>query len=47
MSIPEIAEQMGHSPQMTVTTYTHVIRDLKGEPAMAAQDQIKAARGSA
>ena len=47
MSIPEIAEQMGHSPQMTVTTYTHVIRDLKGEPAMAAQDQIRAARGSA
>lgn len=33
MSIPELAEQMGHSPQMTVSTYTHVIRDLKGQPA--------------
>ena len=28
-SIPELAEQMGHSPQMTVGTYTRVIRELK------------------
>jgi hypothetical protein len=30
MSIPELAEQMGHAPQMTVMTYTHVIRELRG-----------------
>jgi hypothetical protein len=30
MSFPELAEQLGHSPQMTVMTYTHVIRELKG-----------------
>jgi integrase len=44
MSIPELAEQMGHSPQMTVGTYTHVIRELKGQPVMAAEDQIEHAR---
>jgi integrase len=44
MSIPELAKQMGHSPQMTVGTYTHVIRELKGRPAMAAEDQIEQAR---
>ena len=44
MSIPELAEQMGHSPQMTVGTYTHVIRELKGQPIMAAEDQIEQAR---
>jgi integrase len=33
MSIPELAEQMGHSPQMTVGTYAHVIRELKGQPS--------------
>jgi hypothetical protein len=35
MSIPELAQQMGHSAQMTVGTYTHVIRELKGQPIMA------------
>ena len=44
MSIPELAEQMGHSPQMTVGTYTHVIRELKGQPIMAAEGQIEQAR---
>jgi hypothetical protein len=32
MSIPELAEQMGHAPAMTLATYTHVIRELKGLP---------------
>ena len=45
VSIPELAEQMGHSAQMTVSTYTHVIRDLRGEPTMSVQDQILKARG--
>lgn len=44
VSIPELAEQMGHSPQMTVNTYTHVIRELRGLPAMAAEEQILRAR---
>ncbi len=35
---------MGHSPQMTVGTYTHVIRELKGQPIMAAEDQIEQAQ---
>ena len=40
-----LAEQMGHSAQMTVGTYTHVIRELKGQPIMAAEDQIEQAAG--
>jgi integrase len=47
MSIPELAEQMGHSPQMTVMTYTHVIRELKGEPRLSAEKQIERARSKA
>jgi integrase len=47
MSIPELAEQMGHSPQMTVMTYTHVIRELKGEPRISAEKQIERARRKA
>jgi integrase len=47
MSIPELAEQLGHSPQMTVMTYTHVIRVLKGEPRISAEKQIKRARHKA
>lgn len=45
LPIPELAEQMGHSPQMTLMTYTHVIRELKGEPAVSAEEQIERARG--
>jgi hypothetical protein len=44
MSIPELAEQMGHSPQMTVGTYSHVIRELKGQPVVSAEQQIERAR---
>ncbi len=33
ISLPELAEQMGHSPQMTLLTYTHVMRELKSQPA--------------
>jgi integrase len=43
-SIPELAEELGHSPQMTVGTYTHVIRELQGEPAVSAEEQIELAR---
>jgi hypothetical protein len=38
---------MGHSPQMTVMTYTRVIRVLEGEPRISAEKQIKQARRKA
>lgn len=44
MSVPELAEQMGHAPAMTIGTYTHVIRELKGEPVVPAEEQIERAR---
>jgi integrase len=44
LSIPEIAQRMGHSPQMTVSTYTHVIRELEGEPRVPGAEQIERAR---
>jgi integrase len=43
-SIPELAEQMGHSPQMTISTYAHVIRELKRTPVMPVEEQIVRAR---
>jgi integrase len=46
-SIPELAEELGHSPQMTVGTYTHVIRELEGEPVVSAEEQIELARRAA
>jgi integrase len=44
LSIPELAEQMGHSPAMTLGTYAHVIRELKGEPVVSAEKQVQRAR---
>jgi len=44
MSVPELAEQMGHARAMTLGTYTHVIRELKGEPIVSAEEQIEDAR---
>ena len=44
VSVPELAEQMGHAPAMTIGTYTHVIRELKGEPVVPAEEQIERAR---
>jgi hypothetical protein len=35
---------MGHAPAMTIGTYTHVIRELKGEPIVPAEEQIERAR---
>ena len=32
MSTPELAEQLGHSPQMTVMTYTHVSTSSRESP---------------
>jgi integrase len=46
MSIPELAEQMGHSPQMTLSTYAHVIQELKGAERVSTEEQIRRARRS-
>lgn len=46
LPIPEIAQQLGHSPAMTLDTYAHVIAELKGLGRMSAEDQVLAARGS-
>lgn len=44
LSVPELAEQLGHSPQMTLSTYTHVIRVLKGTETVSMEEQIRRAR---
>jgi len=44
MSIPELAEQLGHAPAMTLATYSHVIRELKGGETLSAEDQVTRAR---
>jgi integrase len=44
LSLPELAEQLGHAPQMTLATYAHVMRELKGLPPLTAEAQIEAAR---
>ena len=44
LSLPELAEQLGHAPQMTLATYAHVMRELKGLPPLTAEAQIAAAR---
>lgn len=40
----EIAEQMGHSPQTLLGTYTHVIEDLRGRDSESAEELIRRAR---
>jgi hypothetical protein len=30
--IIEVAEELGHRPQMTVGTYAHVMHELRGAP---------------
>jgi integrase len=43
LTIVEIAQELGHSPTMTLSTYAHVIRELSGE-AISAEEQIRVAR---
>jgi integrase len=42
----EVARIMGHSPQVLFSTYAHVIAELEGQPAVSAEDRIKAARAT-
>lgn len=44
LSVVEIAEQLGHSPVMTLGTYAHVVAELKGAPKVSADEQIRQAR---
>lgn len=43
-SVVEVAAQLGHSPQMTLSTYAHVMAELAGTERIPAEDQIRAAR---
>ena len=43
-SIPELAEELGHSPHMTLTTYAHVIHELRGAPRLPAAEEVAKAR---
>jgi hypothetical protein len=43
-SIPELAEELGHSPHMTLTTYAHVINELRGTPPLPAAGEVASAR---
>ena len=40
----EVADTMGHGPQILFSTYAHLIAELRGEPATPAEDRISAAR---
>jgi integrase len=40
----EIADMMGHSPQVLFSTYAHVIAELRGASPVSAEEQIQAAR---
>jgi hypothetical protein len=37
---------MGHSPQMTLSTYAHVIQELKGAERVSIEEQIRRGRRS-
>lgn len=46
-SIPYIAEQLGHGPDMTLKNYSHMIRELRGSERIPANDLIVRARYAA
>ena len=43
-SVVEVAAQLGHSPQMTLSTYAHVMAELANAERISAEEQIRAAR---
>jgi hypothetical protein len=45
-SIVDIAAQLGHDATMTLSTYAHVVAELRDAPKLGAEDQIRAARVS-
>lgn len=44
LSVAEIADQMGHSTLMLLSTYTHLFAELKNQPKVSADVQIAKAR---
>ena len=44
LSIVEIADQLGHSPAVCLSTYAHIIAEFRGAPKVTAEDAIRAAR---
>ena len=45
-SVPELAAELGHSPAMTLSTYAHVIAELRHGEKRDAEAAIRAARSS-
>ena len=43
-SIVDIAQQLGHNPNVCLSTYAHVIADLRGAVRISAEEQVRAAR---
>ena len=46
LSIIEIAAQLGHNPNVCLSTYAHVMADLDDARGVSAEDQIRAARAA-
>lgn len=44
LSVREIADELGHSIQTLLTTYTHIINELRDAPKVPAVDEIEKAR---
>jgi integrase len=44
LSIVEIAQQLGHNPTTCLSTYAHVMAELRGAEKVSAEEQIRAAR---
>lgn len=43
-SIVDIAQQLGHDPNTCLSTYAHVMAELRDAERLSAQEQIRAAR---
>ncbi len=46
-SVIYVARQLGHDATLTLKTYGHVIDELEDQPAVKAEDAIRAARDKA
>ena len=44
LSIVEIAQQLGHNPNTCLSTYAHVMAELRGSEKVSANEQIRDAR---
>ncbi|MCW3010787.1 MAG: site-specific integrase [Solirubrobacterales bacterium] len=47
VSIVDLADMLGHAPTMTLDTYSHVMREHRGQQPVSAQDWISTARRQA